>query len=191
MTREEDIGMSIRIVLAGMAGLLLAMAIPAPAPAFAAGPHLESFVANDEWGWQGQLDVAADGRMTLCTVSTVFDDRSALYFMLDRGHDFSLGLLDPKGRLEPGTREAVTFQIDRNPRFKGEFVAVSPQTRLLDLPESEALYQQIRLGDEMVFETAAGRVGVGLQGTMKALAALWECVDRGLAAEPKGPGGKN
>jgi len=146
--------------------------------------NVEKFEANSEWNWNGEMKFE-NGKLSLCSVESEYEGNSAVLFMLDRNRDFMLGLVDPDFKLKKDSKTPISYWVDDNSRFKGTAIAVDSGVIIVDLPESDKLFDQLRMGSKLHYELKDETAWYGLDGTKKALEALWNCVDRGLAKEGK------
>ncbi|HEY0835989.1 MAG TPA: hypothetical protein VGE72_18945, partial [Azospirillum sp.] len=156
-----------------MAAVLGGLMMATVSGAALAQVHTETFDANSEWSWDGELKFES-GRMSLCTIKSPYDDNSVLMFMLDRDRDFMMGLVDPDWGLKKDTKDTIKYWVDNHkPKNTGTAFIVDESAIVVDLPESDALYEQLRMGNKLHFEFQDEEFWYGLNGTKKALEALW------------------
>jgi len=166
-----------KVVAAVFGGVLMATV----SGAALAEKTVERFDANAEWNWEGELTYV-DGKMDLCSVQASYDD-DILMFMLDRERNFMLGVVSPDWKLKKDSEALVSYWIDNYKPYKGKAIAAAPTAIIVGLPQSDTLFEQLRMGSKLHFDFRDETFWYGLDGTKKALEALWTCVDRGLATE--------
>ena len=157
------------VLMASVSGAALAEAV------------VEKFDANAEWNWEGELKYV-DGKMELCSVQSSYQN-DILMFMLDRERNFMLGIISPDWTLKKESKAPITYWVDSYKEYKGTAVAAATTAIIVELPKSDTLFEQLRKGGKLNFDFRDETFWYGLDGTKKALEALWTCVDRGLATE--------
>lgn len=113
-----------------------------------------------------------------CTMSASYDDGASLIFYLDNEFYWGIRLVGESWRLKSGDEYDVKLTVDDAKPTR--LVAEVSDTRWvhISVKGNDRLFDQLRAGHMLYIETSAQLLSFNLQGTSRALLALFDCVDR-------------
>ncbi len=162
----------------------------------ARGATIEEFNVR---GWVvGAYSDNRTGQFTHCATSVPYRSGTTLFFYLSRSYQWSMGLHNPMWRSMPGASIELMYYIDSGPPTRVRALVNNLGMVSIPLADSRALFETFKRGRRLFVVDSRERFGFDLTNSSKALAAVYDCVQRhsigrspppGLTPEPMpGPG---
>ncbi|MCW5748757.1 MAG: hypothetical protein KIT36_21390 [Alphaproteobacteria bacterium] len=122
---------------------------------------------------------AEQGAFQNCTATGHYGGGASVLFMLTRDIVWGLAINNPNWNWRTGSEGPVSYWVDSYGRRSGRARALSATRLLIPLADSQQLFHEIRLGNNMYFEPqGAAGFSITLIGTSVALNELMSCVRR-------------
>jgi hypothetical protein len=118
-----------------------------------------------------------------CAATASYRSGVNLMFGISPNFTWRIGFSNSDWNLRPGQLIQVNYQIDRFERRSGVAEALQKDLVVLHLPNDANLFQQMRMGERVVFSTESQSYTFALTGTAVVLQSLLNCArDRGRIA---------
>ncbi len=140
--------------------------------------------------WKGSSYSNESGDFTHCAMSATYVDGTALLFSINRDLGFNMGFTNPAWQLPQDGTYPLVIKIDSIHERKLNAKAVMPSMVLVEIDSPVPTFQAIRAGRQMKVFTMSTTMPFSLDGTSRALARLFDCVEREKAMA-RGPQGSN
>lgn len=121
---------------------------------------------------------AERGRFENCSATGEYGAGAAVVFLVTRDFAWGLAIRNPAWNWRTNSEGDVTYWVDSYARRQGRANALSPTELLIPLSDSQQLFNEIRLGNNMYFEPSGVEgFSITLVGTSVALNELLACVN--------------
>ncbi|HJQ60272.1 MAG TPA: hypothetical protein VJ890_25430 [Vineibacter sp.] len=121
---------------------------------------------------------AERGQFQNCSASGEYGAGTAVVFLLTRDFVWGLAIRNPAWNWRADSEGDVTYWVDSYSRRQGRANALSPTELLIPLSDSQQLFHEIRLGNNMYFEPhGVEGFSITLVGTAVALNEMMACVN--------------
>jgi len=113
-----------------------------------------------------------------CTISAPYGANAEVLFLLTREISWGMGIKNTNWNLNTGNTGTVRFRVDQQVTRSATAKALSRSLLLVPLPDSRALFEEIRWGNYLYLDIGDETFNLTLKGTAVALDALMNCVRR-------------